>query len=109
MKKIIDSIQHPFAPFVLFVLNLVLSMILWNERTMGLCIAVDIVLTVIMVISTLCNLQYYPDSGRTLPLPLSYTIDIPLLIILSGIQQTQPETKSKSSDAPVYNDVNSRC
>lgn len=28
---------------------------------------------------------------------------------ISGIQQTKPETKSKSRNTPVYNDVNSRC
>lgn len=90
MKKIIDSIHHPFAPFVLFVLNLVLSMILWNEGTMGLCIAVDIVLTVIMVISTLCNLQYYGKKSKYI------TIALCAFMVLNSITNLSPSRAEDS-------------
>ena len=70
MKKFVDAVKHPAAPFAVFALLLVVDTILHNAQAFTLCTIVGVLFCVVMVISTLCNLKAYGKVVRGLAIML---------------------------------------
>lgn len=70
MKKFVDAMKHPAAPFAIFALLLAVDTILHNMQAFTLCSVVGVMLSVVMVISTLFNLKAYSKVLRGITIVL---------------------------------------
>lgn len=97
MKKIIHAILHPFAPFVVFVLQLIVNTILHNMEAFTLCAIVGVVFTVIMVISAIYNRSVYGKGARNVAIVLCVLMVLNSVIDLGQLRRDVPQTSNTST------------
>ncbi|MGM9603484.1 MAG: hypothetical protein ACI3XG_00285 [Faecousia sp.] len=98
MKKFIHAILHPFAPFVVFALQLIVNTILHNMEAFTLCAIVGVVFTVIMVISTIYNRSVYGKGVRIVAIVLCVLMVLCSVTDLAQLRSDVSQTSGTSTN-----------